>query len=221
MKSKINVVIVDDHKLIRQGIKSLLEGHNHIQLVHEASDGFEITTWFKEGRGDTQVDVILMDMQMPKLNGWEATESLLKKDKNVKVIGLSSYDDDIFIEQFILSGGRGYLLKDQEIGEVVDAIEDVYESGYYFSDRVPIQKIKRFIHAGKINPNIKYTPLTNQEIKIVRMICEQLNTQEIADVLFVNKKTVETHRLRIMNKLKIKNMAGLVMYAVKQKLVKV
>lgn len=221
MKSKINIVIVDDHKLIRQGIKSLIEDHEHIQVVHEASDGLEITTWFKEGRGDMQVDVILMDMQMPKLNGWEATESLLKKDKNLKVIGLSSYDDDIFIEQFILSGGRGYLLKDQEIGEVVDAIEEVHESGYYFSDRVPIQKIKRFIHSDKINPNIKYTPLTNQEIKIVRMICEQLNTQEIADVLFVNKKTVETHRLRILNKLKIKNMAGLVMYAVKQKLVKV
>lgn len=220
MKSTINVVMVDDHKLIRQGIKSLLLGHDHIQVVHEAANGLEIVQWFKEERNELPVHVVLMDMQMPKLNGWETTETLLKMDRNLKVLGLSSYDDEEFIKQFIRSGGRGYLLKDQEIEEIVDAIEDIFETGFYFSHRVPIEKLKEYIKIRDISPNIRYTTLTKHEIKIVKLICEELSTQEIADALFLTKKTIETHRSHIWSKLKIKNMAGLVRYAVKNKIVK-
>lgn len=220
MNSKINVVIVDDQKLIRQGIISLLDDKPQIEVVYQASDGIQIIDWLKDNNGNVRVDVILMDMQMPNMDGWEATEILVRKYKNIKIIGLSSYDNEAFVDRLMKNGGRGYLLKVQEINEVVDAIEQVFHSGYYFTERVPISKIQDFINKSVITPSFNTTDLTPQEIKIVQLICQEKTSQEIADELFISKKTVESHRERILYKVKAKNMVGVAMYAVKHQLVK-
>lgn len=220
MNSKINVVIVDDQKLIRQGIIGLLDDKPHIEVVYQASDGIQIIDWLKDNNGNVRVDVILMDMQMPNMDGWEATEILVRKYKNIKIIGLSSYDNEAFVDRLMKNGGRGYLLKVQEINEVVDAIEQVIQSGYYITERVPMSKIQDFINKSVITPSFNTTDLTPQEIKIVQLICQEKTSQEIADELFISKKTVESHRERILGKIKAKNMVGVAMYAVKHKLVK-
>lgn len=220
MKSQINIVIVDDQKLIRQGIIKMLEEHQHINVVHEAGDGIEIINWLKESENKVQIDVILMDIQMPDMDGWEATELITRKYNQIKVIGLSSYDNEAFVDRFMKNGGRGYLLKVQEINEIVSAIEQVITIGYYFSDRVTISKIQDFLKNKVVLPSFNTSILSDQEIKIVQLICQEKTSQEIADELFIARKTVESHRERIMHKINAKNVVGIAMYAVKHQLIK-
>lgn len=220
MKSEINVVIVDDQNLVRQGIIRLFEDHPHINVVHQASDGVEIINWFKETKNKIPVDVVLMDMQMPNMDGWETTEILVRKYKQLRIIGLSSYDNEAFVDRFIKNGGRGYLLKVQEMNEVVSAIEQVAELGYYVSERVPLTKIQDFLRKTVLLPAFNTSVLSDQEIKVVQLICQEKTSQEIADILFVSKKTIESHRDRILTKINARNMVGIALYAVKHNLVK-
>ena len=179
MKSEINVVIVDDQNLVRQGIIRLFEDHPHIKVVHQASDGVEIINWFKETKNKIPVDVVLMDMQMPNMDGWETTEILVRKYKQLRIIGLSSYDNEAFVDRFIKNGGRGYLLKVQEMNEVVSAIEQVAELGYYVSERVPLTKIQDFLRKTVLLPAFNTSVLSDQEIKVVQLICQEKTSQEI------------------------------------------
>ena len=220
MKSEINVIIVDDQKLMRQGIIKMFEDHSHINVVHEASDGIEIINWLKENKSKIRVDVILMDMQMPNMDGWETTELITRKYKSLKIIGLSSYDNEAFVDRLMKNGGRGYLLKVQEINEIVTAIEHVMEVGYYLSERVPLTKIQEFLHKNVVLPSFNTSVLSDQEVRVVQLICQEKTSQEIADALFISRKTVESHRDRIMAKIEAKNMVGIAMYAVKHQLVK-
>jgi DNA-binding NarL/FixJ family response regulator len=219
MKSVINVVIVDDQEIIIQGLLKLFELHPQINVVCKAHDGIEVINWFKENKNKIKVDVILMDIQMPNMDGWEATEILVRKYKNLKIIGLSSYDNEAFIDRFIKSGGRGYLLKAQEFDEIVSAIEQVVEIGFYLTERVPLQKIQDYVNNKVLSPNFNTTNLSDQEIKIVQLICQEKTSLEIADLLCVSKKTIESHRDKILNKIKARNMVGIAIYAMKHKLI--
>lgn len=220
MKSEINVIIVDDQKLMRQGIIKMFEDHPHIKVVHESVDGIEIINWLKENNNQVQVDVILMDMQMPNMDGWEATELITRLYKDIKVIGLSSYDNEAFVDRLMKNEGRGYLLKVQEISDIVSAIEQVMEIGYYLSERVPLSKIQEFLNNSIVFPSFNTSVLSNQEVRVVQLICEEKTSKEIADALFISRKTVESHRERIMAKIDAKNMVGIAIYAVKHQLVK-
>jgi DNA-binding NarL/FixJ family response regulator len=220
MKTNIKIVIVDDQTLVQQGMKKLFDAHSHIEVVYQSSNGVDVINWFKENKG-IQVDVVLMDIQMPGMDGWETTELLLRKFTNLKIIGLSSYDNEAFIDRFLKCGGSGYLLKVQDITEIVDAIEQVIELGFYVSERVPLSKIQGFIDKKVIQNTFNTTDLTTQQIKIVQLICQEKTSQEIADILFLSKKTVESHRDKIILKTKSKNMAGIVLYAIKHNLISI
>jgi DNA-binding NarL/FixJ family response regulator len=197
----------------------LFENHPHIQVVCEANNGKQIVEWFEQNYETSPVDIVLMDIQMPTMDGCEATEILVKKYDSIKIIGLSSDDNEAFIERFIHCGGRGYLLKVQEVDEIVSAMEQVVEIGYYLSDRLPISKIHELIINNEDSPSFNTQVLSTQEIKVVRLICEEKTSQEIADLLFISKKTVESHRNRILQKVKARNMVGIAMYATKHKII--
>lgn len=220
MKTNIKIVIVDDQTLVQQGMKKLFDAHSHIEVVYQASNGIDVINWFKENKV-VQVDVVLMDIQMPEMDGWETTELLTRKYPDLKIIGLSSYDNEAFIDRFLKCGGRGYLLKVQDITEIVDAIEQAVELGFYVSKRVPMAKIHGFIDKKVIQNTFHTTDLSMQQIKIVQLICQEKTSQEIADLLFISKKTVESHRDKILLKTNSKNMAGIVLYAIKHNLISI
>jgi DNA-binding NarL/FixJ family response regulator len=221
MQSKINVVIVDDQALVRQGIIGLLEKNENIAVVKEAGNGMEIINWFKEKPANLEVDVVLMDMQMPELNGWDTTDFLIKKFPDLKILGLSSYNNEAFVDRLIANGGRGYLLKTQEIEDVVQAIEEVIKIGYYFSCQVSLNQISDFIKNRRIKPLYSHPRLTEREVNVLLLICQEKTTQQISQILFISIKTVETHRVNIMGKIGAKNMVGLAMFAIKHKLIEI
>jgi DNA-binding NarL/FixJ family response regulator len=219
MIEKIKVVLVADKTILRKELIKLLKNHPNIQIVCEANNVKEIIEWFEQNYETSWVDIVLIDLETPNLNVWEATEILFKKYDRIKIIGLSSYYNQDFIARFTHYGGRGYLLKVQEADEIVSAIEQVFELSNQMSDCLPISKIHEFIIKSEDSSSFNTQVLSTQEIKIIRLICEEKTSQEIADLLFISKKTVESHRNRIMQKVKARNMVGIAMYATKHNIV--
>ncbi|MFD2520512.1 response regulator [Emticicia soli] len=215
--SNIRIAVVDDHSLFRKGLISILQQVSDFEVVMEATNGQE----FIDKLPSTQVDVVLMDIQMPQLDGTKATEIVRQKFPEVKVIILSMHDEDKYILHLMEIGANGYLLKDNDPEEVEKAIRKVIETDIYFSDfvsKVMMRKITRKTQQDKKIFNYK-TDLSDREIEVLKLICEGLTTAEIGDILALSPRTVEGHRLRMIEKLGVKNTAGLVAFAIKNQLI--
>jgi DNA-binding NarL/FixJ family response regulator len=219
MIEKIKVVLVADQTIICKELIKLFKNHPNIQIVCEANNGKEIIEWFEHNYDISSVDIVLIDLEMPTVDGWIATEILFKKYDRIKMIGLSSNYNQDFIARFAHYGERGYLLKVQEADEIISAIEQVFEIGNHMNDHMPMSKIHELIINNEDSPSFNTQVLSTQEIKVIRLICEEKTSQEIADLLFISKKTVESHRNRIMQKIKARNMVGIAMFATKYKIV--
>ena len=215
--NKIKIALVDDHKLFRKGLLSILEQIDDFEILFDATNGKE----FLEHPELEKVDVVLLDIQMPELDGIATTKILREKNQDIKIIILSMHDEDQFIMHLMEIGANGYLLKDTDTDEVVVAIRKVYDSGVYFSDfvsRVMLRKMnKNLVTSNKIF-NYK-TDLSARELEVLKHICEGLTTSEIGDKICISPRTVEGHRLRIMEKLGVNNTAKLVAFAIKNDLV--
>jgi len=215
--SNIRIAVVDDHSLFRKGLISILQQVADFEVVMEATNGQE----FIDKLPSTQVDVVLMDIQMPQLDGTKATEIIRQKFPEVKVIILSMHDEDKYILHLMEIGANGYLLKDNDPEEVEKAIRKVIETDIYFSDfvsKVMMRKITRKTQQDKKIFNYK-TDLSDREIEVLKLICEGLTTAETGDRLALSPRTVEGHRLRMIEKLGVKNTAGLVAFAIKNQLI--
>lgn len=214
---KIRIALVDDHKLFRNGLKSILEQNEDFEILFDAENG----KLFLEHPLLSKVDVVLLDIQMPELDGIETTKKLRENNQDIKIIILSMHDEDQFILHLMEIGANGYLLKDTDTDEVVTAIRKVSDSGIYFSDyvsRAMLRKMnKKTATANKIF-NYK-TDLSTRELEVLKHICEGLTTTEIGDVMCISPRTVEGHRLRTMEKLGVNNTAKLVAFAIKNELV--
>lgn len=204
----INILIADDHQLLIDGIKATLAGIEDLIIVAEVYNGYQVIEKLDSG---LPVDIILMDINMPKLDGLSCTKIVHKNYPEVRIIALSQYDEKRFVKQMVKNGASGYLLKDSGKDVLVKAIRTVHSGESYFCERLSL---------GLINQELKmedtkslFPKLTEREIEILRLIGKELSSQEIADKLFISFHTVESHRANLMSKAGVKNTAGLIRWA--------
>ncbi|MFC2062992.1 response regulator [Chloroflexota bacterium] len=208
----LRVILADDHRLMREGLRGLLSKQADIDVVAEAVDGRTTLKLVKE----FLPDVVIMDIAMPDLNGIEATRQITATFPNVKVIGLSMYSDRRFVSGMLSGGASGYLLKDCAFEELVNAIHTVMGHHIYLSPSIVDVMVKSYAeHLLKTEPS-SFSILTSREREILQLIAEGKTTKGIANHLTVSIKTVETHRQQIMRKLNINSLADLIKYAIRE-----
>ena len=208
----IRILLADDHRIVREGIRTLLEKHSDLQVVAEAGHGWEAIKLARE----LLPDVAILDVTMPELNGMEATRQILDENPAIKVIGLSVHIDKGIASEMFKAGASGYLTKECALEELVKAIRRVMTGQKYLSEAIAESVVGDFVELHSYSDGIKAPKLTVKERLILQFIAEGKSTKEIAGDLDLSIKTVETHRLRIMNKLGITNVAGLVKYAIRE-----
>jgi DNA-binding NarL/FixJ family response regulator len=209
----IKVILVDDHNLFRNGLKLLLSGQANIKVIAEASDGAELI----ELLDHISSDIVLIDIEMPVMNGIEATRLALEKQPGLKVISLSMYGEEEYYYRMIDAGVKGFILKNSEISEVIKAIQTVHNGGTYFSSDVLYNVVKNIKTVSKTTFNT--ASLSEREKEVLEQICKGMSNQEIAEALYISKRTVEKHRSSLLSKTNTKNTAQLVMHAIENKLV--
>lgn len=209
---KLSVLLVDDHKLFREGLKFLLENIDYISRVDEASSGVE----FLKQLESNCPDIVFMDIEMPIMNGIDATLEGLKIYPELNIIALSMYGDENFYTRMINAGAKGFVIKNSGIKEIESAIQNVISGNNYFSQEILSSFIKNI---GKKTRPPKSPDLSDREEEVLYHICKGLSNQEIAEILFLSKRTVDKHRENILFKTNAKNTAGLVMYAVRNGIV--
>ena len=216
MKVKIiNVAIIDDHKMFRQGVESMLDDHNDVSLSWGAKNSAETKT----NLALKIPDVILMDISLGEESGITLTKEILETYPNIKVLGLSMHKEDNYIVNLLEAGAKGYLLKDAGSDEMVLAIKKVAEGDTYYSSHVTNVLMKHITKGTKPSESGDQIKLTNRESEILKLIAEEFSNPEIAQKLFISIRTVDTHRRNLLDKLQAKNTAGLVRYAIKHGLV--
>lgn len=204
----INILVADDHKIIVDGIKSLLIREDDIQVVADVNNGKKAVQAVQERK----IDVVVMDISMPILNGLEATKQIKEYNENIKIIVLTMHEDDQYFNKIIEYGASGYILKNTGHDELVKAIHAVYEGKNYFSSEIASRQImKKYDNATGLPEEAH---LSKREIEVLKLISEEFKNHEIAEKLFLSTRTVDTHRRNLLQKLNVKNTAGLVKYAI-------
>lgn len=209
----LDVVIVDDHNLFRNGLKILLTTSGNFNVVAEAENGKE----FLDLLPHIKPDIVLMDIDMPVLDGIEATKEALKKYPDLKVITLSMFGEEEYYYKMIEAGVKGFLLKNSDINEVKNALMTVWQGGKYFSQELLYNVVKNIRSSHKEQELTE--ALSEREIEVLIQICNGLSNSEIADNLHISKRTVDKHRANLLDKTHSKNTAHLVMFAIKNKLI--
>ena len=212
--SQINIIIVDDHNLFRNGMKLLLNNTGNFNVIAEASNGKEIIELLTRG---ILPDIILMDIDMPEMDGIEATARVLQMNPKHKIICLSMYGEEEYYYKMIEAGVNGFLLKNSDISEVKNAITTVYQGGRYFSPELLYNVVKNIKTTQTTQEMVEN--LSERELEVLKQICIGLSNQEISENLHISKRTVDKHRANLMDKTNSKNTAHLVMYAIKNKLI--
>lgn len=211
MKRPLKLMIVDDHSLFRNGLRLLLKSFYPDALIAEASNGHE----FLENLEKTKPDLVFMDINMPVMDGVEATLQSMSLIPELKIIALSMFGDEAYYFRMIQAGAKGFLLKNSEMEEVIEAIEIVLEGNNYFSKELLFSVIKNFRQT--LDPESGQQYLSDREMEILKLICQGLSNQEISEKLFISKRTVDKHRSNIMEKTNSKNTAQLVIQSIKNK----
>lgn len=217
MKNEIiKIALVDDHVLFRNGLKLLLSNEPNMSVIIEASDGADFLSQLSAKK---HPDIVLMDIGMPNMDGIEATRLAVERMPDIRVIALSMFGEEDYYYRMINAGAKGFLLKNSEISDVKEAIEQVMSGNSYFSQELLCNVIKSF-RANKEQVEVMAT-LSKREQQVLNEICKGLSNQEIADSLFISKRTVDKHRSNLLSKTNSKNTANLILYAIKNKLISI
>lgn len=214
---KIRVLLVDDHTMVRQGLKVLLEAEPGIEVIAEAENGrqaLELTRLHRPG-------VVVMDIAMPLLNGMEATRQIMHEMDSVRVLVLSSYSDDEYVRQVTTWGAAGFLLKQTASADLIRAVREVAKGNAFFSPTISSHLARQYRDAFTNGTPVRQRAdkLTSREAEILQLIAEGLPNKQIADELGISVKTVEKHRQQVMNKLDIHDIAGLTRFAITKGLI--
>jgi DNA-binding NarL/FixJ family response regulator len=216
--NKIKIVLVDDHRLFLDGIKSLLSEVDFIDIIGEASSGNEALDMLT----NIKPDIIMMDISMKGLSGIDVSKEITMLYPDIKIMILSMHTNEEFVINAIKAGAKGYLSKDTSKEELLDAIQIIQEGGECYSKLISENFLKSYVKKYKAEQSlIENKILTQREIEILKLAVHGLSNKEIADKLFISTKTVDSHKNNIMQKLKLKNTAEMVLYAVKNKLIEV
>jgi two-component system response regulator NreC len=215
--SRIRILLVDDHTLFRQGVKTLLASETDMEVVGEAADGTAAT----ERAAELKPDVVLLDIGMPGPSSFETTRQIKRNRPETKVLFLTMYDDEDYLLEGMEVGANGYVLKDSPALQLVAAVRDVYRGGSYLSPRMLSQLVNDFRTRVKTTDRTpRFASLTPREKEVLKMLAEGNSVKEVATQLNLSVKTVEAHKFNLMRKLDIHNKAHLVQYAIQKKVIK-
>lgn len=217
MNESIKIILADDEVLFRKGISFLLSREENLEIIFEASNGSELILFLREAQ--SLPDIIIMDLKMPSLNGVEATKIILKEFPQIKIIALTSYESKSFVANMIAIGAVSYLVKNASPQELLKTIQEVALKGFYYSDYVLKIIQENLLEEKSTKSHMDSNFLTNRELEVLKMICDQNTTVEIAEKLFISPRTVEGHRNNLLLKTESKNSAGLVVFAIQNELV--
>ncbi len=208
----IKIILADDHKIIREGLRALLEKNPDMEVAAEAQDGLTTVRLAKK----LLPDIVIMDIGMPDMNGIDATRQIITETKDIRIIALSMHSDRRFVLQMLKAGASGYLLKDSAFEELALAIQTVMSGQPYLSPKITDVVIKEYIHNLPGNETTVFTALTTREREVLQLLAEGKTTKQIASFLNVSVKTIETHRQQMMEKLNIHSIAELTKYAIRE-----
>ncbi|EHP47810.1 response regulator transcription factor [Odoribacter laneus] len=214
---KLKIYLVDDHKLFREGLKLLLSTQDFVHHIYEASNGRE----FIESLSLVDCDVVLMDIEMPEMNGIEATREALRLHPDLKIIVLSMYGDEQYYYKMIDAGAKGFMLKNTGIENVITAIKKVAAGENFFSEELLFTILNNMRDSNKTETESPDSEISEREMEILYHVCKGKSNQEIADELFISKRTVDKHRANLLSKTGCRNTAALVMYAIKNKIIEI
>ncbi|MBI3135506.1 MAG: response regulator transcription factor [Bacteroidetes bacterium] len=217
----VKVAIADDHTMFRSGLAMILNDMEGIKVVIEATDGKDLIAKLR----GTKVNLVFLDYRMPEMNGITAARIIRESYADLRILMLSSYDEEEIIMSSFASGVNGFLTKGDNPAEIAIAIESVMTTGYYFNDRTSKLAIINMTAQNKITPRFDFgsaeVKLSAEEIMVIRLLAKELSTREIAGIMLKSERTVDAYRAKIMKKTGTKNLAGIIMYGVKYGIIEV
>ena len=216
MTTKIRLVIADDHEIFRDGLALMLSKQDTVVLTGQASDGKDLLDLVEAVRPD----IVLTDIKMPRLDGIAATRALMNRYPDLKIIALSMYEEDDLIVEMLEAGARGYLLKNADKKEILEAVLTVSEGNIFYCKHTTAHLAALIVKSKfDVRKRAYESVFTDREKEIIRLICRQHTAQEIGDRLYLSKRTVEGYRTKILEKMDAKNTAGVVIFALKHRLI--
>jgi two-component system response regulator NreC len=214
---KIRVLIADDHTILRDGIRSLLEDEPDMQVIGEAEDGISAVKMACQ----LEPDVVLMDIAMPLLNGLEATRQIKRSAPQVRVLVLTMHENEEYIRQVLASGAMGYILKDAAARDLLGAIRSVHRGEAVLSPAITRLVIEDYLRWGDLQPGQEENGLSPREREVLQLIAEGYTNRQIAEILTVSIKTVQAHRSNLMSKLDLHDRGELIKYAIQKKIIEI
>jgi DNA-binding NarL/FixJ family response regulator len=215
MKGKIKILLCDDHTLFREGIKAILKDELSIEIVGEAADGRQAVAKALE----LKPDVVLMDIAMPELSGFDATRRIVQANAKAKVVILTMYEEEEVINRCLSAGASGYVLKDAPSAYLIHAIDVVNKGGQYMSPRALKKVVQQYVKGAK-GAATGYERLSDREREVLQLLADGLALKEIATKLVLSVKTVDAHKTNLMRKLDLHDRSELIKYAIQRKLIR-
>ena len=212
----IKIITVDDHQIFRQGLTMILNRLNNVEVIAQAADGKEFLDILKSG---INPDIVFMDIRMPLMNGIEATKAALKIHPKLKIIAISMFGEEENLENMIKAGAKGFLLKNINRDEIEHAIRQVISNSNYYSTELLPYFTKKYLNPAEQGKTL--SGLTKRELDVLKLIAHGYTNKEIAEKLFISKRTVDGHRANIFDKTDSKNVVELLIFAIKNKLIKI